>query len=63
MNWSARSKTARRRSCYGVEFFAAIERHPVRTEIRTYDLARAHRALAGLRSGLVRGAVVLMPKR
>jgi len=47
----------------GVEFLAAIERHPVHTQIQTYDLAEANRALGDLRAGLVRGAAVLVPKR
>ncbi len=44
----------------GIEFLAAIDRHPVRTRIQTYELAQANRALADLRAGLVHGAAVLV---
>ncbi len=43
----------------GAEFLALAPLVPVRTEIEVFPLARANEALARLRSGGVRGAVVL----
>lgn len=47
----------------GVEFLAAIDRYPVRTQIQTYALTQANRALEDLRAGRVHGAAVLVPER
>jgi len=44
----------------GEEFLALAPRVPVRTEVTTYPLADANRALADLRAGRVRGAAVLV---
>ena len=43
------------------EFLALAPKVPVRTEIETYPLAQANEALARLRSGDVRGSLVLVP--
>lgn len=43
----------------GAEFLALAPQVPVRTEVETFPLARANEALARLRRGAVRGAVVL----
>jgi propanol-preferring alcohol dehydrogenase len=43
------------------EFLALAPKVPVRTEIETYPLAHANEALARLRSGDVRGSLVLVP--
>ena len=45
----------------GDEFLAAAPGVPVRTEVETVPLAGANGALARLRSGAVRGALVLVP--
>jgi propanol-preferring alcohol dehydrogenase len=45
----------------GEEFLALAPRVPVRTEVEAYPLARASDALARLRAGDVRGALVLVP--
>jgi propanol-preferring alcohol dehydrogenase len=46
----------------GEEFFAAVARIPVRTEVEAYPLNKANEALADLRSGRLRGAAVLVPR-
>ena len=43
----------------GEEFMALVARLPIRTETESYPLAQANAALAKLRRGEVRGAVVL----
>jgi alcohol dehydrogenase, propanol-preferring len=43
----------------GEELFAALRRHPVRTEVERYGLDQAEEALGRLRAGRVRGAAVL----
>jgi propanol-preferring alcohol dehydrogenase len=43
------------------EFLALAGEVPIRTEVTTYDLADAHRALADLREGRLQGAAVLIP--
>ena len=43
------------------EFLALAPRVPVRTEVETFPLEAANEALAKLRSGAVRGALVLVP--
>ena len=45
----------------GEEFLALAPRVPVRTEVETFELDRANEALAKLRAGDVRGALVLVP--
>jgi propanol-preferring alcohol dehydrogenase len=45
----------------GEEFFAMLGGVPVRTEVRTYPLARANAALDDLRHGRLQGAAVLVP--
>ncbi|PKM82866.1 MAG: alcohol dehydrogenase [Firmicutes bacterium HGW-Firmicutes-14] len=45
----------------GVEFLALAPRIPVHTEVQPFPLSRANEALEALRSGSVRGAVVLVP--
>ena len=45
----------------GEEFLALAPRVPVRTEVETFPLAQANDALAKLRRGDVRGALVLVP--
>ena len=45
----------------GDEFLALAPRIPVRTEVEARPLARANEALADLRGGRVRGALVLVP--
>jgi len=45
----------------GDEFFQAIARFTVRTQVRTYALDDANRALADLRAGRLQGAAVLRP--
>lgn len=45
----------------GESFFAAISRLPVRTEIETFPLHEANRALDRLRAGRIDGAAVLIP--
>ena len=45
----------------GEEFFAQLERTPVRIEARTYPLERANEALDDLRAGRLTGAAVLTP--
>jgi propanol-preferring alcohol dehydrogenase len=45
----------------GVEFFAAIARHPVRSQVQKYTLAQANAALEDLRAGRLQGAAVLLP--
>lgn len=47
----------------GTEFLTAIERFPVKTQLRKYGLRQANEALADLRSGRVHGAAVLVPMR
>ncbi|RMH04885.1 MAG: alcohol dehydrogenase, partial [Planctomycetota bacterium] len=44
----------------GREFFAALDRHPVRTEVEVFPLEAAEEALNRLRSGRIRGAAVLV---
>lgn len=44
----------------GVRFFETAARVPIRTEVRSYPLADAERALDDLRAGRVRGAAVLV---
>jgi alcohol dehydrogenase, propanol-preferring len=46
----------------GREFLELAPRVPVRTEIETLPLARANEALERLRSGQVRGSLVLVPE-
>jgi propanol-preferring alcohol dehydrogenase len=43
----------------GDEFFETISRFPVRTQVQTYALDDANRALADLRGGRLQGAAVL----
>jgi propanol-preferring alcohol dehydrogenase len=45
----------------GEEFLALAPRVPVRTQVETFALERANDALAKLRTGGVRGALVLVP--
>jgi propanol-preferring alcohol dehydrogenase len=45
----------------GEEFLALARRVPVRTEVERFPLERANEALSKLRSGEVRGALVLVP--
>jgi len=45
----------------GDEFLALAPRVPVRTEVEARPMARANEALADLRGGRVRGALVLVP--
>jgi propanol-preferring alcohol dehydrogenase len=45
----------------GEEFFALIEKHPVRTHVQQYPLDRANDAIAALRAGAIDGAAVLVP--
>ena len=45
----------------GVEFLALAPRVPVRTRVETFPLEQAGDALAKLRAGDVRGALVLVP--
>jgi propanol-preferring alcohol dehydrogenase len=45
----------------GEEFFKLVADHPLRTDVHTYPLAEANRALAALRNGEFRGAAVLVP--
>jgi propanol-preferring alcohol dehydrogenase len=45
----------------GTEFLALASTVPVRTEVEAVPLAQANDALARLRSGRVRGALVLVP--
>ena len=45
----------------GEEFLSLAPRVPVRTEVEAVPLAEANEALARLRSGGVRGALVLVP--
>ena len=45
----------------GEAFFAAIARHPIRTHVTPYPLARANAAVADLRAGRIDGAAVLVP--
>jgi alcohol dehydrogenase, propanol-preferring len=45
----------------GEEFLALAPQVPVRTEVETHQLAEANEALERLRTGLVRGAAVLVP--
>ena len=44
----------------GEEFMALLKTTPVRTEVQTYPLADANRALGDLREGRVQGAAVLV---
>ena len=44
-----------------VDFLAVAAQVPIRTEVTTYPLAEANRALADLREGRVQGAAVLVP--
>ena len=45
----------------GAEFLALAPRVPVRTEVEALPLGHANEALARLRAGQVRGALVLVP--
>jgi propanol-preferring alcohol dehydrogenase len=45
------------------EFLALAPRVPIRTETQTFPLERANEALEALRSGKLRGAAVLVPRR
>jgi propanol-preferring alcohol dehydrogenase len=45
----------------GHEFLALAPRVPVRTSVETFPLEQANEALAKLRAGDVRGALVLVP--
>jgi alcohol dehydrogenase, propanol-preferring len=45
----------------GEEFLELAPRVPVRTEVETFPLERANEALAKLRDGRVRGALVIVP--
>ena len=45
----------------GEEFLALAPQVPVRTEVEAFPLEQANEALARLRSGAVRGALVLVP--
>ncbi len=47
----------------GDGLFAALRRHPVRTEVERYGLDQAEEALTRLRAGRVRGAAVLEVSR
>jgi propanol-preferring alcohol dehydrogenase len=47
----------------GHEFLALAPTVPVRTEVEAFPLAQANQALERLRSGAVRGAVVLQVDR
>ena len=44
-----------------IEFLALAGRVPIQTEVKTYPLAEANRALADLRGGHLQGAAVLIP--
>jgi propanol-preferring alcohol dehydrogenase len=44
----------------GEEFLALAPKVPVRTEVQTFPLEEANEALSRLRSGKIRGAVVLV---
>ena len=44
----------------GLEFFELAPRIPVRTEVETFPLEDANRALQRLRTGRIRGAAVLV---
>jgi propanol-preferring alcohol dehydrogenase len=44
----------------GEEFLALAPQVPVRTEVAPFPLERANEALAALRGGEIRGAVVLV---
>jgi propanol-preferring alcohol dehydrogenase len=46
----------------GEEFFALLGRTPVRTDVSTYPLTEANRALEDLREGRLEGAAVLLPR-
>ena len=46
----------------GEEFFALAPRVPVRTTVQTFPLSEANEALDRLRSGLIKGAAVLVPR-
>jgi propanol-preferring alcohol dehydrogenase len=45
----------------GEAFFAVLARHPVTTHVQPFALAQANEAMAALRSGVIDGAVVLVP--
>ena len=45
----------------GLEFFAEVARHPVRSHVQPYALRDANRALSDLRAGRLQGAAVLLP--
>ena len=47
----------------GEEFLALAPRVPVRTEVEAFPLEQANEALAKLRAGDVRGALVLVCRR
>jgi propanol-preferring alcohol dehydrogenase len=47
----------------GEEFLALAPRVPVRTEVETFPLEQANKALLRLRSGELRGAAVVVPDR
>jgi alcohol dehydrogenase, propanol-preferring len=46
----------------GEEFLALAPKVPVRTEVQTFPLAEANKALQSLRGGLIHGAAVLIPE-
>jgi propanol-preferring alcohol dehydrogenase len=46
----------------GEEFLKLASQFPIRTEISTYPLEDANRALSDLRSGALQGAAVLQPR-
>ena len=43
----------------GDEFFALVQRHPLRASVEVFPLREANAALAALRTGRVNGAAVL----
>lgn len=45
----------------GEDFFALLERVPIRTHVRPYPLSEANAALDAVRSGAIAGAAVLVP--
>jgi propanol-preferring alcohol dehydrogenase len=45
----------------GEEFLALAAQTPLRTEVQTFPLAQAERALLALRHGQIQGATVLIP--
>ena len=58
--WSVRSVANRSRQDAG-EFLALAGEVPLRTEVTTYPLDAANKALSDLREGKLQGAAVLVP--